>query len=133
MKHLSFKDTQFIIEAIDHLIKEYNERLLAIEENEEDEDEASDLGNDCMFLESLRTELEESLSQGNTLKLPETSNGSSQGQERMSLDELVKPVLQLSIIPCGMISGTLRLFWVCQLEEAFCLRNISFFSFSFFP
>ena len=97
MKYLSFKDTQFIIAAIDHLIKEYNERPLAIEENEEDEDEASDLGNDCMFLESLRTELEESLSQGNTLKLPETSNGSSQGQERMSLDELVKQVLQLSI------------------------------------
>ena len=96
-KHLSFKDTRFIIEAIDHLIKEYNERLLAIEEKEEDEDEASELGNDFMFLESLRTELEESSSQGQTLKLPETSNGSSQGQERMSLDELVKPVLQLSI------------------------------------
>ena len=48
MKHLSFKDTQFIIEAIDHLIKEYNERLLAIEENEEDEDEASDLGIDTI-------------------------------------------------------------------------------------
>ncbi len=97
MKHLSFKDTQFIVEAIDHLIKEYNERLLAIEENEEDEDEASDLGNDCMFLESLRAELEKSLSQGNTIKLSETSNGSSQDTERMSLDELVKSVLQLSI------------------------------------
>ena len=97
MKYLSFKDTQFIVEAIDHLIKEYNERLLAIEENEENEDEASDLGNDCMFLESLRTELEKSLSQGNTIKLSETSIGSSQDKARMSLDELVKPVLQLSI------------------------------------
>ena len=43
-------------------LKNNNERLLAIEENEEDEDEASDLGNDCMFLESLRTELEKSIS-----------------------------------------------------------------------
>ena len=97
MKHLSFKDTQFILEAIDHLIKEYNERLSIIEEKEEDEDEASDLGNDCMFLESLRTELEKSLSQRNSLKLAKASNGSSLRKESISLDELLKPVLQLSI------------------------------------
>ena len=97
MKHLSFKDTQFILEAINHLIRDYNERLSTLEENEDNEDEASNLDNDCMFLESLRIELEKSLSQENTLKLAEASHASSQDKERMSLDELVKPVLQLSI------------------------------------
>ncbi|MBD2773245.1 hypothetical protein [Iningainema tapete] len=55
---LSFKDIQFIIEAIDNLIKTYEERL-----NREDinEDDTSALGNDCMFLEALRNDLAKSL------------------------------------------------------------------------
>jgi hypothetical protein len=57
--NLSFKDIQFIVEAIDHLIEKYQERLKQIEDI--DEDEASDLGNDTMFLESLRRKLGDSL------------------------------------------------------------------------
>ncbi|WP_414562406.1 MULTISPECIES: hypothetical protein [unclassified Anabaena] len=56
---LSFKDIQFIVEAIDNLIEKYQERLQQIEEI--DEDEASDIGNDTMFLESLRKKLANSL------------------------------------------------------------------------
>ncbi|BAY29410.1 hypothetical protein NIES2107_12530 [Nostoc carneum NIES-2107] len=57
---LSFKDIQFIIEAINNLIKIYELRL-----NDEniDEDELSDIGNDCMFLETLRVDLENYLQQ----------------------------------------------------------------------
>ncbi|MDZ8107587.1 MAG: hypothetical protein RM338_18470 [Nostoc sp. DedQUE12a] len=57
--NLSFKDIKFIIEAIDGLIEKYQERLNQIEDI--DEDEASDLGNDTMFLESLRRKLANSL------------------------------------------------------------------------
>ena len=59
MMNLSFKDTQFIIEAIDNLIDNYQERIEAIQDI--DEDEASDLGNDCMFLECLRQDLAKSV------------------------------------------------------------------------
>jgi len=91
MKHLSFKDTQFIIEAINHLIKKYEEELLAIEENEEEEDKASDLGNDYMFLESLKTELEKSLSQENTLELvPEGEFTMSKYKKPMTLEEIAQ-------------------------------------------
>ena len=57
--NLSFKDIQFIIEAIDNLIETYQERL----KNIEDVDEASDIGNDSMFLASLRKDLEKNLEQ----------------------------------------------------------------------
>lgn len=57
--NLSFKDIQFIVEAIELLIEKYQERLKQIEDI--DEDEASDLGNDTMFLESLRRKLGDSL------------------------------------------------------------------------
>ncbi|MEH1950120.1 MAG: hypothetical protein V7K77_24670 [Nostoc sp.] len=57
--NLSFKDIKFIIEAIDRLIEKYQERLNEIEDT--NEDEASDLGNDTMFLESLRRKLANSL------------------------------------------------------------------------
>ncbi|NJM62023.1 MAG: hypothetical protein HC849_20380 [Oscillatoriales cyanobacterium RU_3_3] len=42
--NLSFKDLRFIIEAIEHQIDAYKERLQVIEDI--DEDEAADLGND---------------------------------------------------------------------------------------
>ncbi|MHC5597494.1 MAG: hypothetical protein ACYTXC_16405 [Nostoc sp.] len=57
--NLSFKDIKFIIEAIDRLIEKYQERLNEIEDT--NEDEACDLGNDTMFLESLRRKLANSL------------------------------------------------------------------------
>jgi hypothetical protein len=52
--NLSFKDTKFIIEAIDYLLEKYDRHLTEIEDDEDCEDEASDLGNDKMFLESLK-------------------------------------------------------------------------------
>lgn len=57
--NLSYKATQFIIEAIDCQIKAYQERLKVIEDV--DEDEASDIGNDWGFLEALRIDLAQSL------------------------------------------------------------------------
>ncbi|MFN6502350.1 MAG: hypothetical protein RMX65_035925 [Nostoc sp. DedQUE01] len=60
--NLSFKDIKFIIEGIDGLIEKYQEQLNQIEDI--DEDEASDLGNDTMFLESLRRKLANSLNNG---------------------------------------------------------------------
>ncbi|MDZ8188602.1 MAG: hypothetical protein RMX96_27575 [Nostoc sp. ChiSLP02] len=63
---LSFKDIQFIIEAIDRLIEKYQERLNEIEDI--NEDEASDLGNNTMFLESLRRKLANSLNNSTNAK-----------------------------------------------------------------
>ncbi|MBD2384766.1 hypothetical protein [Cylindrospermum sp. FACHB-282] len=57
--NLSFKDIQFIVEAIELLIEKYQERLKEIEDI--DEDEASDIGNDTMFLESLHRKLGDNL------------------------------------------------------------------------
>lgn len=55
---LSFKDIQFIVEALNNLISTYEQRLDSEEINE---DEASDIGNDCMFLEALRDDLVKNL------------------------------------------------------------------------
>ncbi len=63
MNRLSFKDTAFIIEALDCLLKRYNERLTAIANNKVYQDEAADLGNDCIFLAALKAALEESFRQ----------------------------------------------------------------------
>jgi hypothetical protein len=90
--NLSFKDIQFIIEAIDCLIASYQERLNNIEDI--DEDEASDLGNDSMFLAALRTDLAKSLEPG---VFPQTKDSSLTNLEGLSLPELMKPVLQLPI------------------------------------
>jgi hypothetical protein len=54
MIKLTYKDIQFTIEAIDHLINTYEKNL---DREDINEDEAADLGNDCMFLESLRHKL----------------------------------------------------------------------------
>ncbi|MFB2877814.1 hypothetical protein [Floridanema aerugineum] len=66
---LSFKDVQFIIEALDYRIEAYREVL----KNQEDldEDEVSDISNDCGFLEALRKDLAKALSQG---ELPKVGN-----------------------------------------------------------
>lgn len=66
---LSFKDLGFIIEAIDYRIAAYQEVLKNQEEL--DDDEVSDISNDCGFLEALRKDLAKSLSQG---ELPKVSN-----------------------------------------------------------
>jgi hypothetical protein len=58
---LSFKDMTFMIEAVDNLMEKYQQRINQIEELEEYEDEVSDLGNDIMFLSSLRKKIDDSL------------------------------------------------------------------------
>ncbi|MFB2917947.1 hypothetical protein [Aerosakkonema funiforme] len=93
---LSFKDIRFIIEALDHLLDSYKKRLEVIED--EDEDEASDLGNDCKFLEALRKDLEKSLEQSvSTSSSPCMKDKSFENKESLSWQELVKPVLELPI------------------------------------
>jgi hypothetical protein len=68
--NLSFKDLRFIIEAIEHQINAYQERLQVIEDV--NEDEAADLGNDIKFLELLHadmtTTLEQNLEQNTSVK-----------------------------------------------------------------
>ncbi|MCL1468014.1 hypothetical protein [Argonema galeatum] len=94
--NLSFKDIRFIIEAIDHLIDSYEERIEVIED--EDEDEASDLGNDCKFLEALRKDLEKILEQNvSPTSSPGMTDMSFENIEGLSWQKLVKPVLELSM------------------------------------
>jgi hypothetical protein len=87
---LSFKDVKFIIEAIENLIKVYEERL-----NSEiiDDDEISDIGNGCMFLEALSLDLANNLKQD----LSNKDDTSSQDLTIFSTQDLMKPVLQLPI------------------------------------
>jgi hypothetical protein len=54
MIKLTYKDIQFTIEAIDNLINTYEKNL---DREDINEDESADLGNDRMFLESLRHKL----------------------------------------------------------------------------
>jgi hypothetical protein len=56
--NLSPKAIRFIIEALDYRIEAYRQRLQL--ENL-DKDEASDITNDALFLESLRQELAKTL------------------------------------------------------------------------
>lgn len=101
MMNLSFKDTQFIIEAIDNLIDNYQERIEAIQDI--DEDEASDLGNDCMFLECLRQDLAKSVDR--EVSAP-TLGGENNREEveanrelvpDLSLENIIESVLKLSL------------------------------------
>ncbi|MFM6063889.1 MAG: hypothetical protein ACKPAE_16095 [Microcystis panniformis] len=56
MKTLSFKDIQFIIEALESLLKNYSDRIQQIEALENYEDEIADLSNDSLFLQELITD-----------------------------------------------------------------------------
>jgi hypothetical protein len=69
---LSFKDVQFIIEALEFRIEAYRERL---KDEELDEDEASDIGNDRYFLEALREDLMKAIKDGRLPKIAESSDG----------------------------------------------------------
>jgi hypothetical protein len=62
---LSFKDVQFIIEALDYRIESYRELLQVTK----DEDEISDISNDCYFLEALRQDLARGLSKRSLPKI----------------------------------------------------------------
>ena len=59
----SFKDLKFISEALENLLNKYDRRLEKIEDIEECEDEASDIDNDYLFVESLKQEIEKNISQ----------------------------------------------------------------------
>lgn len=56
--NLSPKAIRFIIEALDYRIEAYQQRLQV---EDLDENEASDISNDALFLESLRQELAKTL------------------------------------------------------------------------
>lgn len=95
--NLSFKDTKFIIEALNLLINTYNQRLEEIEDNIEYDDEASELSNDTLFLESLCTELETHLENSKTYSVSKLSDNYHQKSEVKTLDSLLNSVNQLSI------------------------------------
>jgi len=101
--NLSFKDLRFIIEAIEHQINAYQERLQVIEEV--DEDEAADLGNDIKFLELLHADMTTSLEQKSSVKPLNSDEGfslarndkSSENSKDLYFQELVKLTLNLSL------------------------------------
>ena len=103
--NLSIKDFRFIIEAIEHQINAYQERLQVIEDVEEDEDEAADLGNDIKFLELLLADMKRSLEHNTSLKRLSfydpvstvQNDNSSENSKQLSLQELLKSTLNLSI------------------------------------
>lgn len=103
--NLSIKDFRFIIEAIENQINAYQERLQVIEDVEDDEDEAADLGNDIKFLEILLADMKRSLEHNTSLKRlsfydtisPVQNYNSSENSKDLSLQELVKSTLNLSI------------------------------------
>jgi hypothetical protein len=90
MMQLSYKDIQFTIEAIDNLINTYEKNL---DRQDIHEDEAADLGNDCMFLESLRHKLARNVESD----LLESQPNFSLILQKLSTQELVKTVLELPI------------------------------------
>ncbi|OKH55178.1 hypothetical protein NIES2101_04215 [Calothrix sp. HK-06] len=85
---LSFKDITFIIEAIGNLIKIYQERLNS---GNIDDNEAANMGDDYVFLETLRDDLVKSLKQNSDIQLSYAQNSPA------SIEELIIPVLQLPI------------------------------------
>ncbi|MEG3904245.1 MULTISPECIES: hypothetical protein [unclassified Microcoleus] len=103
--NLSFKDFRFIIEAIEHQINAYQERLQVIEEIEEDEDEAADLGNDIKFLELLLADMKASLDRNTSVKhlssdevfSPARNDNSSEYAKELSFQEIMKLTLNLSL------------------------------------
>ena len=101
--NLSFKDLRFIIEAIEHQINAYQERLQVIEDV--DEDEAADLGNDIKFLELLHADMTTTLDQNTSVKTlssgevysPAQKDKFSETSKKISFQELVELTRKLSL------------------------------------
>jgi hypothetical protein len=101
--NLSFKDLRFILEAIEHQINAYQERLQVIEDK--DEDEAADLGNDIKFLELLHTDLKTTLDQNSSIRYLncedslslDANDESSKNSNDLYFQALVKLAIDLSI------------------------------------
>jgi len=99
--NLSFKDLRFIIEAIEHQINAYQERLQVIE----DVDEAADLGNDIKFLELLHADMTTTLEQNTSVKTlsygevssPAPNDKFSETSKKISFQELVELTRKLSL------------------------------------
>ena len=99
--NLSFKDLRFIIEAIEHQINAYKERLQVIE----DVDEAADLGNDIKFLELLHADMTTTLEQNTSVKTlsygevssPDPKDNFSENSKKISFQELVELTRELSL------------------------------------
>jgi hypothetical protein len=91
MKTLSFKDIQFIIEALESLIKNYSDRIQQLEAIENYEDEIADLSNDSLFLQELITDLQNQKTQELALLVPEFD------LKKMPLQTLIKQGKNLSI------------------------------------
>lgn len=91
MKTLSFKDIQFIIEALEALLKNYSDRIQQLEALENYEDEISDLSNDSLFLQELITDLQNQKTQELALLVSEFD------LKKMPLQTLIKQVKTLSI------------------------------------
>jgi len=101
--NLSFKDLRFIIEAIEHQINAYKERLQVIEDV--DEDEAAYLGNDIKFLELLHADMTTTLEQNTLVKTlsygevysPDQNDKFSETSKKISFQELVWLTQKLSL------------------------------------
>jgi len=102
--NLSFKDLRFIREAIENQINAYQERLQVIEDLEENEDKAADLGNDIKFLELLYRDITKTLEQNSSVRylssddsLADANDTSSENSKDLSFQALVKLALKLSV------------------------------------
>ena len=101
--NLSFKDLRFIIEAIEHQLNAYQERLQEIKDV--DEDEAADLGNDIKFLELLHADMTTTLEQNTSVKTlsdgevssPAQNDKLSETSHKISFQELVELTQKLSL------------------------------------
>ena len=89
---LSFKDLKFILEALTNLMNKYERRIEEIEGIEEYEDEASDLDNDYLFVESLKIEIEKSISHNELIELNNLSPIVTQ-----NLESIIQSASQLSV------------------------------------
>jgi hypothetical protein len=92
-----------VIEAIEHQINAYQERLQVIEDV--DEDEAADLGNDIKFLELLHADMTTTLEQNTSVKTLSYGEVSSPAQndkfleasKKISFQEVVELTQKLSV------------------------------------
>lgn len=92
--NLSFKNFRFIIEAIEHQINAYQQRLQVIKDV--NEDEAADLGNDIKFLELLHADMTTTLEQNTSVKTLSSGEVSSPDQNDKFSETSKKIVSRIS-------------------------------------
>src|SRR4028119_1124750 len=109
--NLSFKDLRFIIEAIEHQINAYKERLQLIEDV--DEDEAADLGNDIKFLELLHADMTTTLEQNTSVKTLSYGEVSSPAQND-KFSETSKKISFILVTRHSLVTHIRRLCLHCR-------------------